>query len=141
MKLLIVAEVAPIVVGLEHFFTRAGFLTDTSWSAEEATDKIQHDAGIAIVIWDLELRGSGQARPLLTKATQIERFDDRGPVEPPRFIFLGGPADRKGSVAESQMRQFAHLVSPGNVVHKPLDKNDLLRRVQTLHCLVGGKDR
>jgi len=132
MKILVVAELAPIVVGLEHFFTRAGYATLTSWTAENAIETIESDAGIGIVIWDLELRGHTQMRTLLSKATQVQRFNDNGAVLPPTFIFLAGPSDRADSVAETQIRQFAHLLSPGNLVRRPLDREDLMRRVRAI---------
>lgn len=132
MKILVVAELAPIVVGLEHYFSRAGYVTLTSWTAENAIEMIESDAGIGIVIWDLELRGHTQMRALLSKATQVQRYNDNGAVPPPTFIFLAGPSDRADSVAETQIRQFAHLLSPGNLVRRPLDREDLLRRVRAV---------
>jgi len=132
MRILIVADVAPIAVGLQHFLASEGFATATAWSADAAIEMLRSDPTISIVIWDLALRRTANIKRTITVAAKIERLNDNGYVKPPGLIFLAGQAEATASSNERDLRQLAHLISPGNVVSRPPDRSELLRKIREL---------
>jgi len=128
--ILVIADVAPIIFTLQQFLTDEGFSVVSTKSAENALSLLSGDPSIDIVICDLAIRGANGVE-LLRDARRITRMNDEGPLPPPKFIFMSAPASY-ASVAERQLRERATLMSDGHVVDKPIDRDDLLRRIYQL---------
>jgi CheY-like chemotaxis protein len=131
MTVLIVADVAPIVYRLEHFLSRQGLHVVSAGSARSALAMLRQDTSISIVVWDLGLRGhDGLAG--LAAVRQISHFADADVAAPPEIIFLAAPSGEIKTASELELRQEAEDLAPGNVLTKPIDNDELLRRIQSL---------
>ena len=128
--ILIVADVAPIIFTLQQLLTDNGYSVVSATTGDQALAMLSGSSDIEIVVCDLSLR-SADGVQLLRDARRIVRMNDEGPLPPPKFIFMSLP-NNYSSVPERQLREKAMLMSDGHVIDKPIDKDDLLRRIQLL---------
>lgn len=130
MKILIVADAAPILFTLEQFLTEQGYHAIAAKSADDALERLSGDPGIEIVLCDLLLRNANGVE-LLKAAKQISRCDDEGLAPPPRFVFMATPVGGAGD-RDERLRNQAKLLSDGDVLPKPIDRGALLARLETV---------
>ncbi|HWB09279.1 MAG TPA: hypothetical protein VG826_08645 [Pirellulales bacterium] len=130
MKILIVADAAPILFTLEQFLTEQGYATVASKSADDALEKLAGDPSIRLVLCDLLLRNTNGIQ-LCNAANQITHLGDDGVLPPPKFIFMAAPAIGGGEHDE-RLRTEGRLLSDGEVIQKPIDRIELLGRIRDL---------
>jgi DNA-binding response OmpR family regulator len=130
MKILIVADAAPILFTLEQFLSEQGYATVASKSADDALEKLAGDPSIRLVLCDLLLRNTNGIQ-LCNAANQVTHLGDEGVLPPPKFIFMAAPAFGGGEHDE-RLRSEGRLLSDGDVIQKPIDRTELLARIRDL---------
>lgn len=131
MNILVVAEAAPLIFTLEQLLVKHGHFVLSAKGLSDALEVLAENPGIDLVLSDLLLRHTTGVELYHSAVQQAALSDGRGPVLPPRFLFMSAPQNASGE-SETKLREQAQALSNDNVLQKPIDRNDLLARIQLL---------
>lgn len=136
MNILVVAEAAPLVFTLEQLLVKHGHVVLSAKGLSDALEVLAENSHVNLVISDLLLRHTTGVELYNSAVQQATLGDGRGPVSSPRFMFMSAPQNASGE-SETQLREQAMSLSEGNLLLKPIDKADLLARIQHLSKRTG----
>lgn len=131
MNILVVAEAAPLIFTLEQLLVKHGHVVLSAKGLSDALEVLAENSHVDLVLSDLLLRHTTGIELYNSAVQQAALGDGRGPVSPPRFMFMSAPQNASGE-SETQLREQAMALSDGNLLLKPIDKADLLARIQHL---------
>jgi CheY-like chemotaxis protein len=131
MNILVVAEAAPLVFTLEQLLVKHGHVVLSAKGLSDALEVLAENSHVDLVLSDLLLRHTTGIELYNSAVQQAALGDGRGPVSPLRFMFMSAPQNASGE-SETQLREQAMALSDGNLLLKPIDKADLLARIQHL---------
>jgi CheY-like chemotaxis protein len=136
MNILVVAEAAPLIFTLEQLLVKHGHVVLSAKGLSDALEVLAENSHVDLVLSDLLLRHTTGVELYHSAVQQAALGDGRGSVSPPRFMFMSAPQNASGE-SETQLREQAMTLSEGNLLLKPIDKADLLARIQHLSKRTG----
>lgn len=131
MKILVVDDTPLVLRKVSHYLEQRGIKSVTANSGQEALDILKRDQHIDFVLTDL-MMPEMDGIDLFKAAQRIDRIQDEGTAEPPKFILM--TAARPDNTLQSgigQQLQEAMDIGFVAIIHKPFNYDELLALLQS----------
>ena len=132
MKILVVDDVGFVRHYLDRLITSHGHTVLTASDGGEALKVLKQDMTIQAVVTDLLMPGLDGIE-LFEASRNIDRFDDNGLLDPPKFILI--TALRPSATApQKEMLKLQQAVDLGfhDVMLKPIDNEHLMKNLTAI---------